>query len=79
MALSTRFLGSTILFSSTSDYEKELKREIFLCHKNLKLSMSEIMRMSVADRRAFITLHNKEVEKEKREIEKTRSLSKRRR
>ena len=63
-ALSIRFLGSMILFSSTSKFEKSLKEEIWLCHKNMDLSMDDIYKMTVADRKTFIAIHNKEVEKE---------------
>lgn len=67
------FFESTILFSLTSNYERQLKREIFMCHKNLKLTMDDILKMSVADRRTFIQLHNAEVERENREIQKMTS------
>ena len=60
-----RFLDSTILFSSTSNFERALKKELWLCHKNMDLSMDDILKMTVADRKSFISIHNKEVEKEK--------------
>lgn len=53
-----------ILFSSTSKFEKNLKEEMWLCHKNMDLSMDDIYKMTVADRKTFIAIHNKEVEKE---------------
>jgi len=62
---SPRFLDSTILFSSTSNFERHLKKELWLCHKNMGLSMDDIYKMTVADRKTFISIHNKEVEKEK--------------
>ena len=77
MAHSTRFLGSTVLFSSTSDYERTLKKELFMCCKNMKIPYSEILRMTVADRRTFIVLHNREVEREKKEMDQLMSHNKR--
>lgn len=50
-----------------------------MCHKNMKFSMQDLMRMTVADRRTFIRLHNVEVEKENKEIEKMTSRVNRRR
>ena len=70
-APSKRFLGLTILFSLTSDYERKLKKELWLWHKNMGLSMEEIYRMPVRDRRYFISLHNKLV---KEETEKMRQM-----
>lgn len=64
-ARSTRFLDSTILFSSTSSFERALKKELWLCHKNMELSMDDILKMTVADRKTYISVHNKEVEKER--------------
>lgn len=63
-----RFLDTTILFSLTSNFEKQLKNELWLCHKNMDLSMSEILNMSVADRKTYISIHNKLVEKEKTQL-----------
>lgn len=60
------FLPSTILFSLIyENYEKDLKKEIFLCHKNMKMSIEEIYNMPIQDRKFFIRTHNKEIEKEK--------------
>lgn len=64
VALSPPFLDSTILFSLTSDYEKNLKNELWLCHKNMNLTMNELYEMTVADRKTYIAIHNKETEKE---------------
>lgn len=65
-ALSTPFLPSTILFSLLYDrYEKDLKKELFMCHKNMKLSMEELYVMPRRDRKFYILTHNKEVDKEK--------------
>lgn len=66
------FLNSTILFSLTSDFDKHLKKELWLCHSNMKFSMEELNNMTVADRRAYIALHNKQITKEKEEMEKHR-------
>ena len=49
--------------------EKALKNEIMSCHKYLKLSLDDILKMTVMDRKTFISLHNKMVEKEKREMD----------
>ena len=64
VARSKPFLDSTILFSLTSNFEKVLKHELWLCHKNMDLSMEELYNMTVADRKTYIVIHNKEVEKE---------------
>lgn len=69
--LSRRFLPLTILFSVMSDdYERGLKKELWLCHKNMGLTMDEIYNMPVRDRKYYIYVHNKEVEKE---IERAKS------
>ena len=72
VALSTPFLESMILFSLTSNFEKNLKQELWLCHKHMNLSMEDIYNMTVADRKAYIAIHNKQVEKEKESLEKRR-------
>ena len=64
-----RFLDSMILFSLTSNFEKNLKTELWLCHSNMKLSMEELYNMTVADRKSYIMIHNKQVEKEKERLE----------
>lgn len=66
------FLGSTILFSLTSNYEKNLKHELWLCHKYMDLTMEEIYNMTVIDRKNYIQIHNKQVEKEKEKLDKIR-------
>ena len=71
-ALLPPFLGSTILFSLTSDFEKNLKHELWLCHKYMNLSMEELYNMPVSDRKNYIIIHNKEVEKEKERLESIR-------
>ena len=67
----TPFLPTMILFSSLNDpvYEKEL----YSCHKNMEISMTELLRMSVMERRSYIGVHNKLSEEEKKRLdEKTR-------
>lgn len=72
-ALSIPFLPSTILFSLMySNYEKDLKKELFMCHKNMKLSMSEIYDMPRRDRKFYILTHNKEVDRENEALKKKR-------
>ena len=71
-ALLLPFLGSTILFSLTSDFEKNLKHELWLCHKHMNLSMEELYNMPVSDRKNYIIIHNKDVEKEKERLESIR-------
>ena len=71
-ALLPPFLGSTILFSLISNFEKNLKHELWLCHKHMNLSMEELYNMSVSDRKNYILIHNKDVEKEKERLESIR-------
>ena len=71
VALLIRFLQSTILFSFIyKDYEKDLKKEIWLCHKYMKLSMSEIYNVPIQERKFYIITHNKQVDAEKRSLKK---------
>lgn len=72
-ALLPPFLGSTILFSLTSNFEKSLKTELLTCHKHMGLSMEELYNMPVSDRKSYIIIHNKQVEKEKERIDKIKS------
>lgn len=67
-----RFLDSMILFSLTSNFEKNLKTELWLCHSNMKLSMEDLYNMTVADRKSYIVIHNKQMEKEKERLDKIR-------
>ena len=69
-ALSPPFLDSKIMFSLTSDFEKNLKHELWLCHKHMNLTMEELYNMSVGDRKTYIIIHNKQVEKEKEQLDK---------
>ena len=71
-ALLPPFLGSTMLFSLTSNFEKNLKHELWLCHKHMNLSMEELYNMTVSDRKNYILIHNKDVEKEKERLENIR-------
>ena len=58
------FFESMILFSVMyKDYEKHLKEEIWCCHKHMNMSLSEIYNLPIQDRKMFIYLHNKEIEK----------------
>ena len=73
-ALLPPFLGSTMLFSlmSNSNFEKKLKYELWLCHKHMNLSMEELYNMTVSDRKNYIIIHNKGIEKEKERLESMR-------
>lgn len=72
-AHSTPFLNSEMMFSLIYDnYERDLKKELWLCHKNMDLSMSEIEKMPIRDRKYFIREHNKFVELEKQKFNKKR-------
>lgn len=72
VARSQPFLESMILFSLTSNFEKNLKNELWLCHKHMNLSMEELYNMPVSDRKNYIIIHNKDVEKEKERLESIR-------
>lgn len=72
-ALLLPFLGSTILFSLTSNFEKNLKNELWLCHKHMDLSMEDLYNMPVNDRKRYILIHNNQVEKEKERLDKIKS------
>lgn len=75
VALLQPFLESKILFSLTSDFDKNLKLELWLCHSNMNLSMEELYNMTVADRKSYIILHNNQMEKEKERLKNMRSKS----
>lgn len=71
VALLIPFLRSTMLFSLIyKNYEKDLKKELWLCHKYMKLSMTEIYNMPIQERKFYILTHNKQVDKEKRQLKK---------
>lgn len=61
------------MFSVIYDnYEKNLKQELWMCHKHMNLTMNEIYEMTIRDRKFYIQTHNKVVEKEVEQM-KTRS------
>lgn len=65
------FLNSEMMFSLIyNNYERDLKKELWLCHKNMELSISEIERMPIRDRKYYIREHNKQVENEKQKFNK---------
>lgn len=71
VALLIPFLDSMILFSLIyKNYEKDLKKEIWLCHKHMDLSLTEIYNMPIQDRKFYILTHNKQVDAEKRALNK---------
>jgi hypothetical protein len=60
VALSLPFLESKILFSLLYDsYEKNLMEELWMVHKHMDLSISEINKMPTYMRRSYIKIHNK--------------------
>ena len=62
------------MFSVIYDnYEKNLKQELWMCHKHMNLTMTEIYEMTIRDRKFYIQTHNKVVEKE---VEQMKSRSK---
>ena len=71
-ALLPPFLDSTMLFLLTSNFEKTLRQELWLCHKHMNLSMEDLYNMTVADRKSYIIIHNHQVEQEKQRLEKIR-------
>ena len=65
VALLTPFLVSEILFSLQYDnYERNLLEELWMVHKNMKVSLTEIYNMPTYQRRAYIQIHNKIVKEE---------------
>ena len=59
MALSNPFLNGMILFSSTSlDSERLLKEELFSCFKHIGIPFDVLEKMTVRDRKFYITKHN---------------------
>lgn len=62
------------MFSVIYDnYEKNLKQELWMCHKHMNLTMNEIYEMTIRDRKFYIQTHNKVVDKE---VEQMKSKSK---
>lgn len=41
---------------------------MWLCHEHMNLSMTDIYNMPVADRKSYITIHNREIEKQKEKL-----------
>jgi hypothetical protein len=61
------------MFSEIYDnYEKNLKQELWMCHKHMNLTMEEIYNMTIRDRKFYIITHNKAVAKE---VEQMKSKS----
>lgn len=78
VALLTRFFDSKILFSlSFEHYERHLKHELLMCHKHIGFTMSELMKMSVHDRRSYIQIHNHMVKEENQRRQGLKSASRR--
>jgi len=71
-ALLPPFLDSTMLFLLTSNFEKTLRQELWLCHKHMNLSMEDLYNMTVADRKSYIIIHNRQVDQEKQRLENIR-------
>lgn len=60
-----------MLFSSTSnDFERKLKEELFSCFKYIGIPFDTLNRMPVRDRKFYIAQHNKAMEEEKEAYEK---------
>ena len=65
VALFLPFLESKILFSLLYDsYEKNLMEELWMVHKHMDLSMTEIFKMPTYMRRSYIRIHNKIIHEE---------------
>ncbi len=54
----------------TSNFEENLKTEMWTCHKFMELSMSDFNKMTVYDRKYYIIIHNRLVDMEKERLEK---------
>ena len=53
------------MFSVIYDnYEKNLKQELWACHKNMGLTMEEIYDITIRDRKFYIAKHNGITEEE---------------
>lgn len=55
--------------SYNPNFEKNLKEELYGCHKNMGFSMSELLNMPIFERHTFIKVHNKITEEEKKRID----------
>lgn len=59
------FLNGTILFSSISpDYERNLKEELYNCFKYVGIPFDILDKMTVRDRKFYISKHNGIVDEE---------------
>lgn len=59
------FLNGTLLFFSASpNFEANLLREIFNCHKYLKIPIDTLWEMPIRERRAYIQMHNRDTQSE---------------
>ena len=68
------FFNSELLFSLMyDDYEKNLKHELWLCHKHMNFTLDELERMPIQDRKYYVALHNKSVQEEKQQLSNKKS------
>ncbi len=68
MALLKPFLSGEILFSSIStDYELNLKNELYACFKYIGIPFDILNKMTVRDRKFYIAKHNNQVAEENKE------------
>ena len=66
-------VNDKLTISVFSLLEKNLKNELWLCHKHMDLSMEDLYNMTVNDRKRYILIHNNQVEKEKERLDKIKS------
>ena len=52
------------------DFEKDLKEELFLVHKYMKIPFREIYQMPVFERRIYRQIHNKVAQEEREAMKK---------
>lgn len=50
-----------------------VKKEVWLCHEHMNLSMDDLLKMTVADRKSFIAIHNREVNIQKNKFKERMS------
>lgn len=70
VALLQPFLELETIFSLSSEYLKNLKKQLYLMHKNMKIPLEELNRMPVDQRMELVLIHNMEAEKEINEFKK---------
>ena len=65
----TPFLDTTTIFLSTASHidEKELREELWVMHKYMKLSLTELYSMPIVDRKTYLKVHNKICEEEEKQ------------